>query len=87
MDQTKVTVETPTINPVDDLKFHVTLARIETKMDLVLGTHGQQLNDHEHRIRAQEEKKTVSPSQLLASAATSVALMGGTVTILDRMLK
>jgi hypothetical protein len=70
----------------DEVKFHVTLARLETKIDLVLSQHGQRLEDHESRIRSVEERKTVSPSQLLASSATVIALMGGTFTILDRVV-
>lgn len=80
--QTTVKVET---SPADELKFHVTLARLETKIDLVLSQHGQRIEDHESRIRAVEERKTVSPSQLLASSATVIALMGGTFTVLDRV--
>lgn len=74
------------VNTNDSTEVRIMLARFETKLDLVLGQHSSMLKDHESRIRLVEERKTVSPSQLLASCATAVALMGGTFTILDRVL-
>ena len=73
-------------NPNDTTEVRIMLARFETKLDLVLGQHGQKLEDHEGRLRAVEDRKTVSPTALLASSATVVALMGGTFSILDRVL-
>jgi len=70
----------------DATEVRIMLARFETKLDLVLGQHGATLKDHEVRLRSVEDRKTVSPSQLLASCATAVALMGGTFTILDRVI-
>lgn len=42
----------------------VTLARLETKVDVVIGQHGSQITDHEARLRIQEARKTVSPRDL-----------------------
>ena len=70
----------------DTTEVRIMLARFETKLDLVLGQHGQKLDDHEGRLRAVEDRKTVSPSQLLATSAKVVALMGGSFTVLDRLL-
>lgn len=69
----------------DATEIRVLLARFETKLDIVLGQHDTRLNDHETRLRTVEERKTVSPSALLASSATVVALVGGTLTFLDRL--
>lgn len=76
---------TPTPSPDEHTEFRVLLARFETKLDLVLGQHQAELQDHEHRIRNVEERKTVSPAQLLATSATVVALTGGVLTVLDRL--
>jgi hypothetical protein len=78
---TNVKVEAPS----DNTEVRIMLARFETKLDLVIGQHGEQLKDHETRIRTVEERKTVSPMQLLATSATAVALFGGVVTFLDRL--
>ena len=81
--QTNVKVEAG--GGADATEFRVMLARFETKLDLVLGQHDHRLNDHESRVRSLEERKTVSPAQLLATSASVVALMGGTFTVLDRL--
>lgn len=65
--------------------LRIMLARFETKLDLVLGQHEVTLKDHESRLRLVEDRKTVSPTALLASSATVVALLGGVFTILDRV--
>jgi len=71
----------------DSVALRILLARFETKLDLVLGQHDITLKDHESRLRFVEDRKTVSPSALLASCATAVALMGGTFTILQQVLR
>lgn len=72
-------------NAQDSTEIRVLLARFETKLDLVLGQHSATLGDHETRLRSVEDRKTVSPSTLLASSATVVALIGGTLAVLDRL--
>ena len=69
----------------DNTEIRILLARFETKLDLVLGQHDNRLTDHEARLRTVEERKVVSPTALLASSATVIALMGGVFTILDRI--
>lgn len=69
----------------DALEVRVMLARFETKLDIVLGQHEVTLKDHESRLRVVEDRKTVSPTALLASSATVIALIGGVFTILDRV--
>lgn len=49
------------------------LVRIETKLDIVVGSHGAQLTDHETRIRAQEARKTVSPRDLWLAVSGAIA--------------
>ena len=83
-------VTTNPVNPdgtTDSTEVRIMLARFETKLDLVLGQHEHTIADHEARLRAVEERKSVSPAQLLASSATVVALLGGTFTVLDRVYK
>ena len=76
----------PTVKvETDATEIRILLARFETKLDIVLQQHGDQLLDHEKRLRVLEERKTVSPMTLLASCATAVALLGGTLTFLDRI--
>lgn len=72
-------------NAEDATEFRILLARFETKLDLVLGQHGAKLDDHEARIRVVEDRKTVSPSQLLAGCTGVIALIGGTLALLDRI--
>lgn len=65
-----------------------------------LDNHGETLNDHEgrlrglerdmphdahDRLRAVEERKTVSPAQLLATTASGVAILGGALTFLQNV--
>jgi len=80
----QITVESST-SVTDAVELRILLARFETKLDIVLGQHDATLKDHESRLRAVEDRRTVSPAALLASSATVVALMGGTFTILDRL--
>jgi hypothetical protein len=72
-------------NAQDATEVRVMLARFETKLDIVLGQHSATLKDHESRLRVVEDRKTVSPTALLASSATVIALIGGVFTILDRV--
>ena len=69
----------------EDTDFRVLLARVETKLDLVIGQHGQRLEDHERRLRVQEARPTVSPKGLLAAAATAIAVLTGAQALLDRL--
>lgn len=69
----------------DNLFVRVMLARFETKLDLVLGQHRTELTDHETRLRVVEERKSVTPAQMLATSVGIVAVLGGGMTILDRL--
>jgi hypothetical protein len=65
-----------------------------------LDNHGETLTDHENRVRglerdmphdahsrlrAVEERKTVSPAQLLAASTSIVAVLGGALTIVQKV--
>lgn len=80
-----VTVEASMTQAQDLTEFRILLARFETKLDLVLTQHENELKDHETRLRVIEERKVVTPTALLASSATVVAICGGIVTLLDRL--
>lgn len=85
----------------DDESTAVQLARMETKLDLVLGQHGTKLDDHEARLRATassadlsaletdvrvlQGRKTVTPSGLLGAATGVVGLLGGLIVILQNL--
>lgn len=72
-------------NAEDKVEVRVLLARFETKLDVVIGQHGEQLKDHEGRLRVVESRKTVSPMGLLGALASVLAVVGGSVAILDRL--
>lgn len=74
---------TGSASEVSDVR--VTLARFETKLDLVIGQHGTRLDDHEGRLRAVEARPTVTPKGLVAAIASTVAILGGSVAFLDRL--
>lgn len=69
----------------DSTEIRVLLARFETKLDLVIGQHGETLKDHEARIRTVEERKTVSPAGLAAALVTGMTVLGGLVAFFDRL--
>lgn len=81
--------------PIDDLpatslttdstETRVALARFETKLDLVIGEHSKTLGDHENRLRVVEAQSVVTPKGLLAALGATVALLGGSVALLDRL--
>lgn len=81
-----VTVDRRESHNSGNVELRVLLARFETKLDLILGQHEATLKDHESRLRSVEDRRTVSPSALLASSATVIAIMGGTFTILDQVV-
>lgn len=77
------------------------LARMETKLDIVIGQHGGLLADHEERLRGTassedlkaletdvrvlQDRKTVSPSGLLGAAVSVVGILGGLLVILQNL--
>lgn len=76
-------VSLPPPSEVSDVR--VTLARFETKLDLAIGQHGAQIGDHEIRLRAVEARRCVTPIGLVAALTSTVAILGGAVTFLDRL--
>jgi hypothetical protein len=82
-------VTPPTPNPVDgttdSTEIRVLLARFETKLDLVIGQHGETLKDHEARLRAVEDRRVVTPAALLGSLVGVVTVLVGVVSFLDRL--
>lgn len=83
--------------------------RLEGKVDLVvaqqaqrLDAHGEDLKDHEnrirylesvqpedgkHRLRVVEERKTVAPAQLYTAICLGVATVGGLATAINVFVK
>lgn len=64
----------------------VALARMETKLDLVIGQHSTQLSDHETRLRVVEDRRTVSPTGLLSAAVGIITVLGGGLALLQNVL-
>lgn len=91
---------TPSPSP-DEEPTGERLARMETKLDIVIGQHGGQLADHEARLRTTassddlkaletdvrvlQDRKTVSPSGLLGAIAGGVGILGGLIVILQNI--
>jgi hypothetical protein len=59
----------------------VTLARLETKVDVVIGQHSSQITDHEARLRIQEARKTVSPRDLWVGVTTGAGFAVAVIAI------
>lgn len=74
---------TPPAPDEENVDTRVALARMETKLDLVLGQHGTKLDDHEARLRIVEDRKTVSPMSLLSAVGGGVGVLGGLVLLLQ----
>ena len=87
--------------PSDDESTAVALARMETKLDLVISQHTAKLEDHEQRlrqtasasdlaaletdVRTLSDRKTVSPAGLLGAVSGVVGLLGGLILILQNL--
>lgn len=77
-----------------------TLARLEGKLDASLAgqagridVHSERIRgleeqnaDHEHRIRTQESRRTVSPKQLWMGLSGVVAVMAGAMGIVNAVM-
>jgi hypothetical protein len=63
------------------------LTSIETKLDIVLKDHGDRLNDHETRIRAQENKSTISPKTLWTSLTGAVITSASAISAIEWLVK
>lgn len=82
---------TVTVSPEDAPAWAI---RLEAKVDIALAQHKQRLDDHavdlgdhEGRLRALENKSTVSPSQLwtsVLSGLTAVSAAAAAINILIR---
>lgn len=103
--------DTVTVNtaPMSDADMPAWAIRLEGKVDLVvaqqtqrLNDHGDQLKDHElrlrslessqpedakHRLRAVEERKTVAPAQLWTVVVTGLGAVGAVSTALNILIK
>lgn len=79
------TPDTPAPPPSEVSDVRVTLARFETKLDLVISQHGSTLTDHEARLRNVEARPTVTPKGLVAAIVSTVGILGGSVAFLDRL--
>jgi len=103
--------DTVTVNtaPTSDADMPAWAIRLEGKVDLVvaqqtqrLNDHGDQLKDHElrirhiegsqpedakHRLRAVEERKTVAPAQLWIAVTGGIAAIGGLSTAINIFVK
>lgn len=64
----------------------IAFTRMETKVDVVLSQHGAKLEDHEARLRAVEDRRTVSPTGLWAAVTTGAGLVFGALTILLKII-
>ena len=71
--------------PDETSDTRVTLARIETKVDVVIGQHGQTLADHEVRIRNVEAQPFVTTKGLVAALVSTSAIFGGAAFFIDRL--
>ena len=71
--------------PRDEAELKVTLTRLETKLDLVIGQHSLTLDDHERRLRVQEAKSYVTPKGLATTLVAVVTIMGGVIAFFDRL--
>jgi hypothetical protein len=60
--------------------------RLETKVDLVLGQHGNSIADHESRIRAQEARRFVSPGQLWGGIVAALAGASALATLVNWLI-
>lgn len=68
--------------PLPDAATLIVLTRLEAKVDVALAQHGADLSalsrdrdDHEKRLRAIEERRTVSPGGLWAAIGGGAALV------------
>lgn len=69
----------------DSTETRILLARLETKLDLVIGQHGTRLTDHETRIRVVEARPYVTPKGLVAALVSAASIFGGAAFFIDRM--
>ncbi len=63
----------------------IAFTRIETKVDVALSQHGQELADHELRIREVEQRKTVSPGVLWTSVLGGIGGAAALATIFSHL--
>jgi len=72
----------PPVEPADpQTALLVALARLEAKVDLVIGEHTTKIADHENRIRTVEQKSTVSPLGLWTAVLGALGGAGVLVTL------
>ena len=71
--------------PTDDQEWIERWVRLETKIDLVVKDHGDQINDHEDRIRSLEQRPVVTPRGLVAAISSAVVILGGLVGLLSQV--
>jgi len=76
-----------------DAALLMVVMRLETKVDVALAQHGSDLKsqgediaDHEERIRRLELKPTVSPGALWSTVAGAVGLMLAGMPVLEKIL-
>lgn len=86
---------TSAIPPPDDggsASVLIALARLEGKVDAALATqgaqlaeHGRRLDDHEPRIRAVENRPTVTPTAMWTALGTLAAIVAALTPFLSRL--
>ncbi|GAA2843942.1 hypothetical protein Acy02nite_68540 [Actinoplanes cyaneus] len=70
----------------------IALARLEGKVDAALATqgaqlaeHGRRLDDHEPRLRAVENRPTVSPRAMWTALGTLAAIVAALTPLVSRL--
>lgn len=78
--------------PDDDANIRLDIARLEGKLDVAITGQGAELrelrrdvDDHEERIRAEEQRPRVTPKHLYMGLSAAVLVLGGLVSLVNLM--
>lgn len=76
--------------PDDDANIRLDIARLEGKLDVAITGQGAELrelrrdvDDHEERIRAEEQRPRVTPKHLYMGLSAAVLVLGGLVSLVN----